>query len=62
MFELVYPCQERHLKSAGSLIVSVLTADYALIVGAYQAVLWVAVIFQKRRKHGELRSVFAADI
>jgi hypothetical protein len=49
-----YTCDVRRLRSPAVLIVFVVTADYALIVGAYQAVIWVAAIFQKRHKNGEL--------
>jgi hypothetical protein len=53
-FIVDYTCEVRRLRSPATLIIFVMTSDYALIVGAYQAVIWVAALFQKRYKNGEL--------
>jgi hypothetical protein len=54
-----YLCEQRRLKSPFSLFITVVVADYALITGAYNFVLLIAVIIEKRRKkNGNLSSCF----
>ena len=49
-----YSCTQRQLKSPVSLIVTVIAADYALIVGGYSIVKWIAMFLETRRKKGDL--------
>jgi len=51
-----YNCQKRQLKSPLSLIISVIAADYAFIVGGYSLIIWIAGTIQKRRVNGEVTS------
>jgi len=48
-----YACQQRQLKSRVNLLISVLVADYAFIVGGYSLVVWIAGALQKRQKYGK---------
>jgi hypothetical protein len=48
-----YSCVERHVKPVISLLISVIVADYALIMGAYTFAINVAGMIQKRRHYGE---------
>jgi hypothetical protein len=43
---------ERRFKPLFSLIVAVIAADYALIVGGYSLLMCVAATFEKRRHDG----------
>ena len=52
MFLQSYSCQQRVLKSPVNFLISVIAADYALIVGAYSLTIWVAGSIQKRQKNG----------
>jgi hypothetical protein len=47
-----YLCQQRKLKHPLNLLLTVLAADYALIVGGYGLVVLIASLIQKRRKVG----------
>jgi hypothetical protein len=40
------------LKSPVSFLISVITADYAFIMGAYSLAIWVAGTIQKRQENG----------
>jgi len=48
--DLTYLCSQRLLKSWLSLFISVLAADAALLIGAYQLFIFVAGYIQKRRE------------
>jgi hypothetical protein len=48
-----YSCTQRQLKSPVSLIITVIAADYALIVGGYSFVKWIAMFLETRRRNGE---------
>jgi hypothetical protein len=52
VFVQSYLCEQRRLKSPFSLLITVLVADYALIIGAYNLVLMIARIIEKSRKEG----------
>ena len=45
-----YSCLERKIKSPISLIVQVITADYAFIALPYGIIISIAVLFEKRRR------------
>jgi hypothetical protein len=45
-----YSCLEKRIKSAVSLIVSVIAADYALIMSAYGIAIYIAAFIQTRRQ------------
>jgi len=45
-----YNCIERHLKSAISVIISLIVADYALIGVPYAMAIYLAVAIEKRRR------------
>ena len=45
-----YSCVQRQLKAPGSLVISIIVADYALIVGAYTLVILFAEMLEKRRR------------
>ena len=47
-----YNCVERVLKDPLSLIVSVLVADFTLIMGAYKLMIFIAMWIHKRQRHG----------
>jgi hypothetical protein len=47
-----YPCQQRIIKSPLSFIVTIIAADYALVMGGYKIVVWIALRFEKRRRTG----------
>jgi len=47
-----YFCQQRNLKSGITLLIAVVAADYAFIVGAYSLVIWGAGLFQKKQNDG----------
>lgn len=47
-----YTCQQRQLKSPVNLIIYVITADYAFLVGGFSLIVFVAGLIQKRRKDG----------
>jgi len=47
-----YFCQQRQLKHPLSLLLTVLGADYALVVGGYTLVVLIASLIQKGRKEG----------
>jgi hypothetical protein len=47
-----YYCQQRQLKGPINLLLNVIAADYALIAGAYNFVVLVATLIEKRRKQG----------
>jgi len=51
VFVISYSCTLRQLKSPVSLIVTVIAADYALIVGGYSLVTWLAMFLEKRREN-----------
>ena len=52
-----YSCTERQLKGWLSATISVLTTDYAFIVGAYKLVVWIAGKWRKNRdKEGKSQS------
>ena len=48
-----YSCSKRQPKSPVSLIVSVITADYAFIIGGYQLILYITGWFQRRKDDGK---------
>jgi hypothetical protein len=48
-----YSCSKRQAKSPVSLIVSVITADYAFIIGGYQLILYITGWFQRRKDDGK---------
>lgn len=48
-----YSCEQRRLKTGISLLISVVVADYALIVGGYSLVMFIAGVIQKRRRDGD---------
>jgi hypothetical protein len=48
-----YTCTQRQPKGPISLIISVISADYALIVGAYTITLYIAGRIQKRKDAGK---------
>jgi hypothetical protein len=50
-----YSCEERHLRAPAILLIFVITANYALIIGAYQVIIWIAQRRQKRRQDGEFQ-------
>ena len=52
MFARSYSCSERQLKIPLNFIISVLAADYVLIVGAYKLVICIAAFVEKRRDRG----------
>jgi len=45
------------VKPAASLIVSVIAADYAFLVGGYSPTAFITAIIQKRRKDGKSQGV-----
>jgi hypothetical protein len=47
-----YSCSERRIKGLFSVLISVFTADYAVIVSAYGAFMFIASAIQKRRDEG----------
>lgn len=47
-----YYCQQRQLKGPMNLLLNVIAADYALIAGAYNFVILIASLIEKRRKQG----------
>jgi hypothetical protein len=51
-FVVSYSCNERQLKSPVSLVITVIAADYALIVGGYSIVKWIGMFLEKRRENG----------
>ena len=51
-FSRSYSCSERQLKTPLDFIISVLAADYVLIIGAYRLVIFIAALVQKRRPQG----------
>jgi len=56
-----YACQQRQLKPGLNLIISVIAADYAFLVGGYSLIIFVAGIIQKRspsRKDGTSQESF----
>ena len=48
-----YICQQRQLKSAINLLISVIAADYPFIVGGYALIALVAGALQRRQNEGE---------
>ena len=52
IFVVSYPCQQRIIKSPLSFIVTIVAADYALVMGGYKIVVWIALRFEKRRRTG----------
>jgi hypothetical protein len=52
VFLRTYSCVKRQWKGALSGFISVLAADYALFVGAYQLAILAAGFFQRRQRHG----------
>lgn len=44
-----YPCLQRRLKGWAALIVTILAADYPLVIGGYSLVIWIASWWQKRK-------------
>lgn len=58
-----YSCVQRQLKAPGSLIISVIVADYALIVGAYNLVILFAGMIEKRRRsNGDAHSTLGLHV
>jgi hypothetical protein len=58
-----YLCEQRRLKSPFSLFITVVVADYALIAGAYNFAIWIAVIIEKRQKrNGNLSGLRRAGL
>lgn len=53
-FTRTYACVERQLKAPISLIISVLVADYTLIMSAYSVVLLAAAWVHRRQQDGAL--------
>jgi len=53
-----YSCVERQMKGWVSATISVLVADYAFIVGAYNLILWGAGWWMKNKKQGGFLSSF----
>jgi hypothetical protein len=47
-----YYCQQRQLKGPINLLLNVIAADYALIAGAYNFVILIGALIEKRRKEG----------
>jgi hypothetical protein len=47
-----YSCSERQLKTPLNFLISVLAADYVLIIGVYRLVIFIAALVQKRQKQG----------
>ena len=56
-----YTCLKRQWKGAISGVISVMAADYALFVGAYQLVMLVAGMVQKRQQYCLWAFFFATD-
>lgn len=56
-FTLSYSCVQRTRKQALAFIVSVIVADYAFIVGAYQLSIMVAAMIQKRRRQDGINTL-----
>lgn len=48
-----YDCTQRQLKGGGSVYISVLVADYALISGAYTLLIFIAGWLQRRKERSE---------
>jgi hypothetical protein len=44
-----YPCLQRRLKGWPALIITILAADYPLVIGGYTLVIWVVIWWQKRK-------------
>jgi hypothetical protein len=53
-FFISYSCNERQLKSPVSLIITVIAANYPLVIGGWSIVKWIALYLEKRRKNGNL--------
>jgi hypothetical protein len=50
-----YSCMERHLKTPLEFLISVVVADYALIMGGYNLAIFIAAMVQRRRnRDGEI--------
>ena len=52
MFQLSYSCEQLRLKSGVSLLISIIAADYAFIVGGYSLLMCLAGNLQKRKEEG----------
>jgi hypothetical protein len=47
-----YNCQVRELKQPASLLITLIAADYVLIVGGYKLITWIAGYLERRREDG----------
>jgi hypothetical protein len=57
-----YYCQQRRLKHPINLLLTVIAADYALIVGGYTLTVFIASLIEKARKEGILQEYLGCDL